>query len=101
MLHIFDHAAHHVDPLIPLYQLEQSQQALENKYPQSIKIINWNLRVYWNTLSCCKLYDYREHRWLDYRGNPTTEHQCDHNWRLNDKPNDPKSSSDLATAIPL
>lgn len=101
MLHIFDHAAHHVDPLIPLYHLEQSQQALENRYPQSIKIINWNLHVYWITLSCCKLYDYREHRWLDYQGNPTTVHQCDRNWRLNDKPKDAKSSSDLPTAIPL
>ncbi len=71
-LHILDHSAHHVDPLIPLYHLDQSQVALEQAYPGSVKIIGWGPSVLWNTLSCCKLYDYRQHRWLDFNGHPTT-----------------------------
>lgn len=72
LLDIHEHTAHHVDPLIPLYHLHESQCHLEAAYPDSVKIIGWTPSVWRKTLSCCQLYDYREHRWLDFGGNPTT-----------------------------
>ncbi|WP_010585544.1 fatty acid desaturase [Schlesneria paludicola] len=75
LLNILEHSAHHVDPLIPLYRLPESQNALEDAYPQTVKIIAWNPLVLWKTLSCCKLYDYEQHRWLDFAGKPTTARQ--------------------------
>lgn len=71
-LNILEHSAHHVDPLVPLYHLQTSQKALEAAFPGTIKIIGWNPNVLWTSLSRCKLYDYRAHRWLDFNGNPTT-----------------------------
>ena len=72
LLNILEHSAHHVDPLIPLYQLPTSQDALERAYPDTIKNIPWTPLVLRKTLVCCKLYDYRAQQWLDFRGNPTT-----------------------------
>jgi omega-6 fatty acid desaturase (delta-12 desaturase) len=71
-LNVLEHSAHHVDPMIPLYNLDKSQQVLETAYPGTIKIIGWSPRVLLTTLKCCKLYDYREHRWLDFNGKPTS-----------------------------
>jgi omega-6 fatty acid desaturase (delta-12 desaturase) len=76
LLNILEHSAHHVDPLIPLYHLHKGQRALETAFPKSIKIITWTPRVFYRTMRCCKLYDYRENRWLDFRGHPTTPRIC-------------------------
>lgn len=72
LLNILDHTAHHVDPTIPLYRLREGQAALETAFPQSMKVIRWTPAVFMTTLRCCKLYDYREHRWLDFQGKPST-----------------------------
>lgn len=72
LLNILEHSAHHVDPLIPLYRLQSSQSVLDVAYSDSIKTIEWSPLVLWKTLCQCKLYDYREHRWLDFNGKPTT-----------------------------
>lgn len=68
---IMQHTAHHVNPKIPLYRLVKSQKCLEEAYPQ-IVIQIWRLGTLSRTMSLCKLYDYRTHRWLNFAGEPTT-----------------------------
>ena len=67
-----DHTAHHVNTRVPLHNLPACQKALEGVDPS---IIVHRLR--WcgllRTLSVCRgLYDYENHRWLDFSGRPTT-----------------------------
>lgn len=64
VLHILDHSAPRSGLLIRLYQLDQSLVALEQAYPGAVKIIGWGPQVLGNTLSWCKLYEYRQYRWL-------------------------------------
>jgi omega-6 fatty acid desaturase (delta-12 desaturase) len=74
LLHnIMDHTAHHIDPKIPLYSLHECQEKLERAFPADVVILKWTLGQYFTTLSRCKLYDYKEHCWLDFHGNPTSE----------------------------
>lgn len=70
---IMQHTAHHVNPRIPLYRLAESQRCLERAYPSEIVLENWTIRGIGDTLARCKLYDYENHRWLNFRGRPTTE----------------------------
>jgi acyl-lipid omega-6 desaturase (Delta-12 desaturase) len=71
--HIMQHTAHHVDPKIPLYRLTESQLCLEGAYPKNIVVEQWTFTTLGRTLARCKLYDYDHHRWLNFRGKPTTE----------------------------
>jgi omega-6 fatty acid desaturase (delta-12 desaturase) len=66
--HIMQHTAHHVDPKIPLYRLTGSQQCLEDAYPKDIVVERWTFMTLGETLARCKLYDYDNHRWLNFRG---------------------------------
>ena len=69
---IMEHTAHHVDPRIPLYNLEDCQKKLEEAYGGEIIVVPWSLRGYMETLRKCRLFDYENHRWLDFDGTPTT-----------------------------
>ncbi len=71
--HIMQHTAHHVNPKIPLYRLTAAQRLLEQAYPEGIVAERWTLRGFGQVLGRCKLYDYANHRWLNFRGKPTTE----------------------------
>jgi acyl-lipid omega-6 desaturase (Delta-12 desaturase) len=71
--HIMQHTAHHVDPKIPLYRLTDSQHCLEEAYPQDIVVERWTFTTLGRTLVRCQLYDYENHRWLNFRGRPTSE----------------------------
>lgn len=71
--HIMQHTAHHVDPKIPLYRLTKSQACLEEAYPKDIVVERWTFTTLGRTLARCKLYDYDNHRWLNFQGRPTTE----------------------------
>ncbi len=70
---IMEHTAHHVDPRIPLYNLEDCQKKLEQAYAGDIVTVPFSWRGYFHTLRTCRLYDYVNHRWLDWTGEPTTE----------------------------
>ena len=70
--HIMEHTAHHADPRIPLYHLERAQKALEDAYGHSIVVVPFTLGGFFNTLRTCRLFDYENHRWLDWDGRPTT-----------------------------
>jgi omega-6 fatty acid desaturase (delta-12 desaturase) len=67
-----DHTAHHLDVTIPLYQLRSAQSALESVTPFII-VQDWHPSALLQNLKTCRLYDYREHRWLDYSGTPLSD----------------------------
>ena len=69
---ILQHSAHHADTRIPLYNLAESQRAIEASYPEVVhERLTW--RGFLRTLRTCRLYDYESHRWLDFDGMPTSE----------------------------
>jgi omega-6 fatty acid desaturase (delta-12 desaturase) len=68
-----DHAAHHIDPTIPLYELPPSQKLLEEFAPAYSIVERLTIRKYLLICRTCKLYDYRLHCWLDFDGNRTTQ----------------------------
>jgi omega-6 fatty acid desaturase (delta-12 desaturase) len=70
---IMEHTAHHVDPRIPLYNLEDAQKKLEEVYEPDLIVFPFTWGGYFNTLRTCRLFDYEQHRWLDWDGTPTTE----------------------------
>lgn len=69
---IMDHAAHHLDPSIPLYNLPQSQKLLEETAADHAVIIRWTPWEYLRTCAACKLYDFDRQCWTDWDGNPTS-----------------------------
>jgi len=70
---IMQHTAHHVNSRIPLYRLPASQRCLERAYPREIIVEPWRLTAVGKIVARCKLYDYENHRWLNFKGRPTTE----------------------------
>lgn len=68
---IMQHTAHHVNRRIPLYRLSESQRHLERVYPDQIIIEPWSFSALGKTLARCKLYDYENHRWLNFQGRQT------------------------------
>jgi len=69
---VFRHTAHHADVRIPLYNLRESQSALESAFPGAITVQSGLFRSTVSVLKACKLYDYDNHQWLDFSGKPTT-----------------------------
>jgi len=70
---IMDHAAHHIDPAIPLYHLPKSQRLLEQSCEDHAAVIPWTPRQYWELCRVCKLYDFDRHCWTDFAGHATSE----------------------------
>ncbi len=68
---ILEHGAHHVNTGVPLYRLREAQTALKNAVPQLARVYVLNWKRYWSTVRACKLYDYANHRWLDFKGRVT------------------------------
>jgi acyl-lipid omega-6 desaturase (Delta-12 desaturase) len=68
---ILEHGAHHVNTGVPLYRLREAQQALKNAVPQLARVYVLNWKRYWATVRTCKLYDYANHQWLDFKGRVT------------------------------
>jgi omega-6 fatty acid desaturase (delta-12 desaturase) len=70
---ILEHHAHHFDPLISLHELPRAQAALETVLGARIRVVPWTLQSFLNATRICKLYDYTEHRWLDFTGRYTSD----------------------------
>ncbi len=67
---IMEHNAHHLNPGIPMFRLRAAQQVLKDKFPDLCDYrLNW--RTYMDSVRRCKLYDFTEHAWLDFRGQVT------------------------------
>ena len=73
MNNIMDHAAHHIDPAIPLYHLPQSQRLLEESCEEHAAVTPWPPRQYLELCRVCKLYDFERHCWTDFEGIATSE----------------------------
>lgn len=63
---IMSHTAHHVDPGVPLRELENAQRDLVGTFGTQIVSYDWSPRTFREVLSHCKLYDYDAQRWLTY-----------------------------------
>lgn len=69
-----EHGAHHVLPAIPSYRLRPAQAKLNELVgPERAVVVPMSLAAFRDIARKCKLYDYENHRWLDFAGAPTTE----------------------------
>ena len=68
--HIMEHTAHHIDPRVPLYHLPEAQKAAEAAFNDDVIQSRFNLASLRLVLDRCHLYDYRNHRWLRFDGQP-------------------------------
>ncbi len=66
LLRIMNHSAHHLDPTIPLYRLRRAQAQLSGE----AQTFRWSLKGCIEVFRACKLYDFKQHRWLDFNGQP-------------------------------
>jgi omega-6 fatty acid desaturase (delta-12 desaturase) len=70
MHNIMEHNAHHLNPGIPMFRLRAAQRVLQDRFPGLCDYrLNW--RTYMDAVRRCKLYDFTEHAWLDFRGQVT------------------------------
>jgi acyl-lipid omega-6 desaturase (Delta-12 desaturase) len=64
------HGAHHIDPRIPIWRLDEAERRLLAAEP-ALREEKWTWRTQRDILRRCKLYDYDAHCWLDFAGNRT------------------------------
>ncbi len=69
---VMDHPVHHLHPRIPCYRLKAAQAKLNLLLGEHAVVQKFTLRSFLDTLRRCKLYDFDNHRWLDFDGKPTT-----------------------------
>jgi omega-6 fatty acid desaturase (delta-12 desaturase) len=69
---IFAHPVHHLFPTIPCYRVRAAQDHLANLLGSHAVVRKFGPAWLVNTMQCCKLYDWENQRWLDFRGRPTT-----------------------------
>ena len=70
--HAYCHAAHHVCPSIPCYRLYDAQQRLDGLLQRKAVVVPFRAGALLDVFRRCKLYDYEEHRWIDFEGTPTS-----------------------------
>ncbi len=70
--YVYDHAAHHVHPAIPCYRLAEAQTRLNELIGAFAVLDKFSFRWLRQVQERCKLYDFENHRWLDFEGNPTS-----------------------------
>ena len=66
---IMQHTAHHLHPRIPFYQLHKAEKALADALGERFVSDRFTIPWFLRTMRDCKLYDYEQHKWLDFRGN--------------------------------
>lgn len=69
--YIMEHTAHHLRPDIPMYNLKKAQSYLETVFENAPKT-QWSIKDYIRALNKCKLYDYENNCWTNYKGEPTS-----------------------------
>ena len=65
---VMDHPVHHLHPRIPCYRLRVAQARLNQLLGEHALVEKYTLRSFLDTLRRCKLYDFENHRWLDFDG---------------------------------
>jgi omega-6 fatty acid desaturase (delta-12 desaturase) len=81
--HMFCHAAHHVCPSVPCYRLYDAQAKLDELMGAEAVRLPFTPAALRDVFRRCKLYDYQQHRWLDFDGNPTTDRLVPHSGSAN------------------
>lgn len=72
LLHnIMEHNAHHLNPRIPMFKLRQAQRVLQEKFVDEYHAYRLGWRAYMDSVRRCKLYDFANHAWLDFKGQVT------------------------------
>jgi omega-6 fatty acid desaturase (delta-12 desaturase) len=69
----FAHPVHHLHPKIPCYRVYEAQVHLDRRLGAAAVVRKLGLRWLIDTMRRCKLYDWDNHRWLDFDGTPTTD----------------------------
>ena len=72
---IMIHNAHHIDMKVSACDLPKSQKQLEEKFDEMI-VEDFSFKAFLNKLKVCRLYDYKNHQWLDFDGTPTSPSMC-------------------------
>jgi omega-6 fatty acid desaturase (delta-12 desaturase) len=67
---IIEHPAHHADVRIPTVELRECQQQLKQAYFE-VPVERFSVGYLRRVLATCQLYDYVNHCWLDFAGNPS------------------------------
>jgi omega-6 fatty acid desaturase (delta-12 desaturase) len=68
---IMQHTAHHLDVTVPLYRLKEAQGAVESA--SDTLTYRWSPFTFLRHLGACKLYDFENHQWLRFDGQPSAE----------------------------
>jgi omega-6 fatty acid desaturase (delta-12 desaturase) len=70
---ILEHPAHHVIPAIPCYRLFEAQSHLSSILgTKALRTHLFAFRRLAQVMRKCKLYDYKHHRWTDFKGQVTS-----------------------------
>lgn len=68
MHNIMEHNAHHLNPRIPMISLHGAQRLLQEQCTDQFTAYQMTWRAYKDCVQRCKLYDYVNHTWLDWKG---------------------------------
>ncbi len=68
---IMEHNAHHVNPRIAMFGLRGAQRLLKDSHFTEVLSYRLNWALYKECVERCKLYDYANHCWLNWRGDVT------------------------------
>lgn len=71
MHNVYAHAVHHVNVRVPYHKAREAQALLNEMAPQTAVVQPFTFKWLGETLRDCRLYDYENHTWLDFDGNPT------------------------------
>jgi omega-6 fatty acid desaturase (delta-12 desaturase) len=74
---IMEHTAHHADMRIPCYNLAEAQASMNAAFSHDIVEHKFSLRSFRYTLRTCQLYDFANHRWTNWSGQPTSSRTID------------------------
>ena len=66
--HIMEHAAHHLNTGIPLYNLHAAQARLEAGLGDAVVVQGFSWAWYRRCVSTCKVYDFERGRWVGFGG---------------------------------
>ena len=72
MHNIMEHNAHHVNPRIPMFRLRGAQSLLRERQAGDVRVYRLGWTNYMDCVRRCKLYDFANHTWLDFRGGVTS-----------------------------
>jgi len=68
---IMEHNAHHVNPRISMFALRREQHEVQDQAAGDVLSYRLNWHTYRDCVRRCKLYDYANHTWLNWRGEVT------------------------------